>query len=336
MIRRLFKRETRGSYTDCVVAGLTATASGTGNALTTGAVESCAGLWGRTLAAARIEGTDALTPRLRHQIGRDLIRSGQSVFAIDTLNGRLRFLPTAMHHVGPGWRYTLYFARPNGTTTKLNVARNGVLHLQWSVSPVHPWEGVSPLAAAPALAKLAALVETKLGEDLSTPTAHFLPTPLDGGAPALDSLRADIAGAQGKAVLAQGTASGWEEGRAQAGTNRDWESTRLGPEIPEQLRALFPDVLGAVAAVCGIPPSLVQFGKTDGTALREDFRRFVMASVEPVAASIAQTVGEAIDADVSFNFRGLWAHDLQGRASAFQKLVAGGLSVVEARAVVGL
>ena len=336
MMRKFFRRESRGSYTDTVVAGLTATASGTGNALTTGAVESCAGLWGRTLAAATIEGTDALTPRIRHQIGRDLIRDGQSVFAINTLNGRLRFLPTAMHHVMADWRYDLHFARPNGTTTKLNVSRAGVLHLMWSVSPVHPWEGVSPLAAAPALAKLAALVASKMGEDLSTPTAHFLPTPLDGGAPALDTLRSDIAGALGKAVLAQGTASGWEEGRAQAGTNRDWESTRLGPEIPEQLRVAYADIGAAVATCCGIPPSLVQSGNADGTRLREDYRRFVMASVEPVASMIAETVGDALDTEVSFDFRSIWAHDVVGRANALSKLVAGGLSVVEARAVVGL
>ena len=176
----------------------------------------CAGLWGRVLAAARVQGTDALPARMRHQIGRDLIRSGESVFAIDTLNGRLRFLPTAMHHVMGSWRYDLHFAKPNGTTTRRNVARDGVLHLQWSTSPAHPWEGVSPLAAAPALAKLVALVESKMSEDLSTPTAHFLPTPLDGGATALDSLRSDIAGAKGSAILAQGTASGWEEGRTQS------------------------------------------------------------------------------------------------------------------------
>ena len=241
-----------------------------------------------------------------------------------------------MHHVSGSWRYDLHFAQPNGTTTKRNVARDGVLHLQWSVSPVHPWEGVSPLAAAPALAKLAALVETKLGEDLSTPTAHFLPTPLDGGAPALDQLRADVAAAQGKAVLAQGTASGWEEGRTQAGTNRDWESTRLGPEIPEQLRAAYGDILSAVATCCGIPPSLVQFQGIDGTESREAYRRFVMSSVEPVASMIAQDVSEALDTEVSFDFGSLWAHDFVGRASAFAKLVAGGLSASEARVIVGL
>ena len=336
MMRKFFRRESRGSYTDTVVAGLESLASGVSNALTTGAVETCAGLWGRVLAAAKIEGTFALTPRLRHQIGRDLIRSGESVFMISTLNGRLRFIPTAQHHVMKDWRYDLYFNQPNGTTAKTNVARASVLHLMWAVSPVHPWEGVSPLAAAPSLAKLAALIETKMGEDLSTPVAHFIPVPLDGGAAALDTLRSDIASAGGKAVLAQGTASGWEEGRTQAGTNKDWQSSRLGPEIPEELRAVYADVLSAVATVCGIPASLIQFEAVDGTEVREAYRRFIMANVQPVADMIAEAVSEALDAEVSFSFRSIWAHDLVGRSAAFQKLTAGGLSISEAREIVGL
>ena len=37
-----------------------------------------------------------------------------------------------------------------------------------------------------------------------------------------------------------------------------------------------------------------------------------------------------------FTFESLWAHDLPGRAQAFQKLVAGGVPVDEALATSGL
>ena len=337
MIRRLFKRETRAGFADIVVAGLEATIGGTsGNLMATGALEVCAGLWGRALAAARVEGAAVLTARIRHQIGRDLIRNGESVHLIDTSNGRLRLEPVAQHQVLRGWRFDLHLAQPDGTMLRRNVARDSVLHVLWSRDAQRPWEGVSPLGAAALLAKLAAGTETKLGEDLATPTAHLLPTPTDGGATSLDSLRADIGNARGKAVLAQGTSSGWEEGRTQAGTNKDWQSSRLGPEIPEQLRALYGDVLGAVAQVCGIPASLVQHQNVDGTESREAYRRWIMANVQPVADMIAEAASAALEDEVVFDFRGLWAHDLQGRASAFQKLTAGGMSVAAARAVVGL
>ena len=337
MIRKLFKRETRTGFTDIVVAGLEATVGGTsGNLMATGALEVCAGLWARALAAARVEGAAVLTARIRHQIGRDLIRTGESVFLIDTLNGSLRLEPTAQHQVTKGWRYDLHLAQPDGTMQRRNVARDSVLHLMWAVDPARPWEGVSPLGAASLLGKLASGTESKLGEDLATPVAHLLPTPTDGGATALDTLRSDIGSARGKAVLAQGTSSGWEEGRTQAGTNKDWQSSRLGPEIPEQLRALYGDVLGAVAQVCGIPASLVQHQNVDGTESREAYRRWIMANVQPVADMIAEAASAALEDEVVFDFRGLWAHDFVGRASAFQKLTAGGMSAAEAREIVGL
>ena len=341
MIRRLFKRETRAGYTDIVVAGLEATVGGTsGNLMATGALEVCAGLWGRALAAARVEGTEALPARLRHQIGRDLIRNGESVFLIDTSNGRLRLEPVAQHMVLRGWRYDLHLAQPDGTMLRRNVARDSACCTSSGRGMLSAHGRVchrsGPLGAASLLGKLASGTETKLGEDLATPTAHLLPTPTDGGATSLDSLRADIGNARGKAVLAQGTSSGWEEGRTQAGTNKDWQSSRLGPEIPEQLRGLYGDVLGAVAQVCGIPASLVQHQNVDGTESREAYRRWIMANVQPVADMIAEAASAALEDEVVFDFRGLWAHDLQGRASAFQKLTAGGMSVAAARAVVGL
>ena len=51
-----------------------------------------------------------------------------------------------------------------------------------------------------------------------------------------------------------------------------------------------------------------------------------------MAELIAEVASEALEGDVRFDFSGLWAHDLSGRAGAFQKLVAGGMAVDRARA----
>ena len=234
------------------MAGLEATAAGmTGNVLATGALEIAAGMWARTLAAARVEGTDALTPRIRHRIGRDLIREGESVHLIDTGRGHLRLAPVSSFDVGKGWRYAVEVAEPPGMVRKRTVARDGVLHVVWSEDPLQPWRGIGPLPSI--LAKLAVDTETKLLEDLATPTAAMLPIPSDGGDGSLDSLRSDIGSARGGAVLAEATSTGWDDGRQQAGTRSDWKAQRLGPEIPEQLREAFQDVQDAVGAACGIP-----------------------------------------------------------------------------------
>lgn len=79
LIRREIRKEFREGFTELVLAGIDSRVSGADvDALTTGPVEICANLWGRVLAAARVEGTDALTGRVRHRIGRDLIRVGES------------------------------------------------------------------------------------------------------------------------------------------------------------------------------------------------------------------------------------------------------------------
>ena len=61
-----------------------------------------------------------------------------------------------------------------------------------------------------------------------------------------------------------------------------------------------------------------------------------MGSVEPLLAIVGAEVATKLETSVSFDLGGLWAHDLQGRASAFQRLVAGGVPIQEALATSGL
>lgn len=180
MIRKLWRRlrETREGYTDLILAGLDSTVSGAdADALVTGAVEVAAGLWARTLAAARVEGTEALSPRIRHRLGRDLIRQGESVFEIVTTGGRLRLQPVVEWDVQENWTYRLDVATPPGKVMQRNRPREAVLHFQWNQSNREPWRGIGPLASASRLGTLVARAEAKLSEDLNTPSATIVPVP---------------------------------------------------------------------------------------------------------------------------------------------------------------
>ena len=322
-------------YTSLLLAGLEATADGkAGNFLATGAVEIAAGAWGRALASARIEGDGgALTPRIRHRIGRDLIREGESVFLIET-RPALHLVPASSFDVREGWRYQVEIPEPPGSIARRNVARDGVFHVQWAQDPLQPWRGLGPLQSASLLASAVTKASTKLDEDLQAPVAHLVPVPADGGDTALDGLRSDIANAKGGAVLAEAPSTGWDEGPAR-GTRHDWRAERLGPEPPEGLRDAWDKLCVAVGLACGIPADLIR-ADADGTSQREAYRRFVMMSVQPVADMIAATASDALDGAVTFDFRGLWAHDVQGRASALHRLVEAGLPLAEARAAVGM
>ena len=90
----------------------------------------------------------------------------------------------------------------------------------------------------------------------------------------------------------------------------------------------------SILSACGIPVDLVS--KSEGTASREAFRRFLHTSIDPVARLVAQELSEKLETDVTLDLSSLHASDVQGRARAFQSLVGGGMPIAEAAAVTGL
>ena len=61
-----------------------------------------------------------------------------------------------------------------------------------------------------------------------------------------------------------------------------------------------------------------------------------MGSVEPLARIIEAEIEAKLESRVRFDFRSLWAHDLQGRASSFQRLVAVGMDIEKAAKLSGV
>ena len=106
------------------------------------------------------------------------------------------------------------------------------------------------------------------------------------------------------------------------------------PEIPEESLAAWKAVLMAVASAAGIPAALLD-ADSPGTAQREAWRRFFMGSVEPLSKMLAETAGEALNAEISFSYASTHAHDVTGRSSAMAKLVSAGMSLDDAQKLVG-
>ena len=115
----------------------------------------------------------------------------------------------------------------------------------------------------------------------------------------------------------------------------DWTANRLGANPPDVLRGLRSEAGMSVLNACGIPPGLASGGGTAQGA-REDWRRFILGSVEPFLDMVKEELETKLETQVSFDLTNLWAHDLQGRASAFQKLIAGGMALEQAVAASGL
>ena len=96
------RRNSGGDFPNFVVRAIEAGALGstaTADATFSGAIEAAAGFMSRTLAAAKVTGPDwarqAITPTVLGQIGRDLIRDGESLHKISVRDGRVWLLPSS-------------------------------------------------------------------------------------------------------------------------------------------------------------------------------------------------------------------------------------------------
>ena len=83
-----------------------------------------------------------------------------------------------------------------------------------------------------------------------------------------------------------------------------------------------------------MPPALVI--DADGTSQREGYRRFSELTLQPLAARIADELEAKLEAPFSFDFSGLFAFDMVGRAGSFARLRTGGVALADALAIAGL
>ena len=340
------RRDSGGDFSDAVVRLIEAQVAGSAaDASSTAAVEAAAGALSRAFAAARVEGPahvlEAVTPGFLAQVGRDLIRSGDSMHIIDVdRDGRVTLLPcSSWHFEGDAhprtWTVRATFYGPS-TSTTLHLPFAGVVFARWGSTPGQPYVGTGPISWAHTTARLGSETERSLADEAAGPLAQLLAIPADGGDDSEDdplaALKADVRTARGKALLVETVAAGWGEG-ATAAPRRDWTASRLGPSPPAALAEIRRDSFAHVLASTGTPPSL--FVDADGTAQREAVRRWHLGTVLPLARILESELTVKLEAAVRLQFDA-YPLDLAGRAMAFQKLVAGGVSVTEALATAGL
>ena len=340
------KRDSGGDFSDAVVRLIEAQAAGTAaDASSTAAVEAAAGALSRAFSAAEVVGEDwaqdAVSPTVLAQIGRDLIRNGDSMHVIRMgHDGTVQLIPASSwhwegSHDPDSWTVRATAYGPS-TSTTWNLPASAVVFVRWGSTPGQPYTGIGPLSWAHTTARLQSEAERSLADEAGGPLAQLLAVPQDGGdagdGDPLKMLKGDIAGARGKALLVETSAAGWGEGRT-AAPQRDWQASRLGPMPPESMATIRKDAFEAVLAACGTPPSL--FTDADGTSQRESVRRWHLNLVLPLARMVEHELSAKLETEVRLKFDA-YPIDLAGRAQAFQKLVAGGVAVTEALATAGL
>ena len=213
-----------------------------------------------------------------------------------------------------------------------------ILHTRYSVDASRPWLGVPPWSWAHRTGELAGGLEARLSEESNAPVGAIIAVPQDGGDGSDDdplaALKADMAAAKGRTLLAETVMAGWGEGR-QAAPSGDYKAQRYGAMVPESSVSLRSEAAEALLAACGVPGALVDAG-ADGTAQREAWRRFAMGPLAGMARCVEEEIARKLDVPARFDFRALWAHDMAGRASSFKAMVTAGMAVERAAALSGL
>ncbi len=304
---------------------------------TLAAAEIAAGLIGRSFALA--DGApDAITPHELNHIGRQLVRTGESLHVIEvSRDGRIECLPCESFYVDSGgpqrssWRYYATLQAPSGGVSRY-VPSDAVIWIPWGTDNSAPWRGIGPLEGSALSAALTASVERQMSAEASGPVGNVIPVPKAGAdGKETENLRDTIAQLDGRVMLAETTASGWSEGK-QGAPQTDWQPRRLGADYPAGVVEARRDMAAQVLAACGVPPELVWPQGSAGA--REALRRFLHLTIQPLGNIISAELTYKLDKPVNLTFERLMASDIAGRARAFGSLVKGGYSAQEAAAVV--
>ena len=341
------RRDSGGDFSDAVVRLIEAQAAGTAaDASSTAAVEAASGALSRAFASAEVVAApwvaEAVTPAVLAQIGRDLVRSGDSMHVIRMgADGVVKLIPcSSWHwegsHDPASWTVRATAYGPS-TSTTWNLPVSSVVFVRWGGTPGQPYVGTSPLSWAHTTARLQSEAERSLADEAGGPLAQLLAVPQDGGdggeGDPLASLKGDLAGARGKALLIETVAAGWGEGRT-AAPQRDWMASRLGPAPPEAMVRVADAAFARVLAACGASPSL--FTDADGTSQREALRRWHLGTVLPLAKLLEHELSAKFETPVELRFDS-YPKDMVSRAQVFAKLIAAeGVSVEKALEVAGL
>ena len=231
-----------------------------------------------------------------------------------------------------GWLYELTFQGPSRYEIR-TVPAGRVLHLMYATAHDAPWRGVGPLAEAGLTQSLAIEIETALAQEAHTPRGYNIPVPDPKQA---GQLTTDLRSSRGGLSLVPSVASdaAWGQG-LESKPGDDWIAKRIGMMPPLPMVELRSRAELSILAAAGVPVTVLS--TSDGTAKKEDLRRFLHLTLQPVGRIVADQIGAALDVEgLAFDFSGIGAADIAAKARAWGTLTKGGVSPQDAGAITGL
>ena len=277
-------------------------------------IESCAGILARALASAEIASESpamatVFTPRLRHRIGRALIRRGAFLGHIRSGPPRVLEAVSGSTTGGPEtWQWELTVPGPSRVSTLEYVPVENVLFIPWDTDPNKPWIGLAPHQLAGLSSTLAAALTKALGDEAGGPRGSLLPVPDVGAAGDLATTISSLRGAVG---LVPSVSSWANADQSRGSAARGLGVMRVGFDAPASASGLLTDLDQSLAAACGVPPELLMVSATR----RESHLRFLRETASPVADMISAATMDTFGISMTLTWPELRLEDARNAAT---------------------
>ena len=284
-----------------------------------------------------------LTPPVLYMIGAGLASRGESVHLIEVIDGAVHLAPAGDWDLTggaseSGWRYRLSLDGPSGTASR-TVPADSVLHVRWNPDPRQPWRGRAPLATAGDTARAGACLEDSIGRESAMTVARLLSPPAQRMYPDGAPYWPDAAGGDG------GSLAHWRDSfnKQLASTPAAHvvvlpeaaEAHRIGAEFSDETTSVRESIERSIFRAFGIPALLFD-ERAPGAAYREAYRDFRVSTLAALAAVIEAELRAKLDATAVVDAAPLKASDIAAQARAVHILKDSGMSLDDAREVVGL
>lgn len=285
-----------------------------------------------------------LPATLRGLIARQLVSTGEFVGKIEVVGRtsglRIEILPAQSQTVlgadplPSHWLYQLTIPSPTGTSFLHELTSAQVIHPRQGCSLETPWQGRGSLQLALASGTLGSRLEEILENILNSPVGHIIPIPENTDGAVVQRFKADVEKLQGSVAMPESTQGGFGLGAGAAPKN-DWVPQALKPVIDAGTIQAREQVGATMCAALGVPSSLIGFRNPDGTQVREDLRRCLHTTIEPMGNLLVEELQEKLEDDVTISFNRLEAADIQGRGRAFASITDEKLTGQAAAAIAG-
>ena len=329
-------------YSQAVADALQAAASTPQvNAGALAVLEACIGLISDPFLVATTSGPP-LPARMLYQASRDLLRHGNSLWAVETGTGALVLRRPARGAVEgasldpDSWVYPLEFSAPNGDTIKRRLPAASVVHMRLGSYPGTDWIGLAPWQSASLSAEALAEIERGVRDESRIINGRIWTAPDGASADQQAAMGRTIGSIRGgKQVVAETVAKGLGQGTL-ASPRADWVPTAVGQRHDPGNVAMRESVQSSLSAAYGVPAAYLSSTAT-GPGLREAKRLAFLNKSLPLAKLMASELSEKLT-PVSIQWEDLAAQgiDVHLRARAIAPLAELGVNKDELLRLVGL